>query len=111
LIFYTLDDKEERKRLQTMCVKEIKVFGLFGKIDLEFGSYLILIENVTNIDTLLGAGIFRVDSLIFVPVHKSELTDPLAIEEGDKASIAMINELQKTQAFYFSYDIDLTKNL
>jgi len=69
---------------------EVKNFGVFVKIDLEVGSYVILIESVTNIDALLGAGIFRVDSLIFVPVHQSEATDPLAIEEQDKPFVEMI---------------------
>ena len=67
-----------------MCVKEIKNYGLFGKIDLKIGSYLILISKAKNIDPLLGAGIFQVESLVFVPLHKSEQTDPLAIEEEDK---------------------------
>jgi hypothetical protein len=66
-----MDSQEERKRLQTMSAKEIKVHGLFGRIDLAVGSYLILIDNSEQVDSLLSAGVFRVNSLVFVPLHKS----------------------------------------
>lgn len=35
----------------------------------------------------------------------------MTIEQEDQAYVKMINKIQAEKAFYFSYDIDLTKNI
>ena len=45
---------------------------------------------------------------MFVPLKQGV---KMTIEPEDQPYVNMINKIQKEKAFYFSYDIDLTKNI
>lgn len=86
------------------------MYGVFGKIDLGVGSYLILIEQATLVGEILGSQVYRVEKLMYVPVH-STTKNPTEIEEQDKSFIQMIEKIQSDKAFFFSYSFDLSKNM
>lgn len=45
---------------------------------------------------------------MFVPLKTGV---KMSIEQDDQPYVNMINKIQAEKAFYFSYDIDLTKNI
>lgn len=53
--------------------------------------------------------IYRVEKLMYVPLNKVGSSDdnPAA---ADQPFIDMLEKVQSERAFYFSYDLDLTKN-
>ena len=85
-----------------------KVYGIFGYFKAEKYSYLILIETATIIGNYIGAIVYRVDKLQYVPLSTDGSLD---IPSEDQPYIQMIEKVQAEKAFYFSYDIDLTKNM
>ena len=46
-------------------------FGIFGMIDFPSGPYLILIDQATILGEILKCHIFRVESLLFVPLNNA----------------------------------------
>ena len=52
--------------------------------------------------------VFKVEKLLFVPLNYNSKMLP-SVE--DLPYINMIKKVEKEKAFYFSYDIDLTKNM
>ena len=84
------------------------VYGIFGYIKLKRLSYLILIEDASFVGQVIKGNIFRVEKLKFVPVSPQENMEP---DKDDLEYIKMIDKIQKEKCFYFSYDIDLTKNI
>ena len=81
---------------------------MFGYIKLKTVSYLILIEEAAVIGQILKGLVYRVEKLMFVPLdHKGDMK----IDINDQQYIDMIKHLQKEKSFYFSYDLDLTKNM
>ena len=71
-------------------------------------SYLILIEEAVVVGDILRGTVLKVDKLMFVPLIKGVKMTP---DNEDTPYIDMINKIQNEKAFYFSYDIDLTKNI
>ena len=57
-----------------------KVFGLFGKIKLTVGTYLIIVENASVVGEIFNSQVLRVESLLFIPIH-SAAQSPTALEE------------------------------
>ena len=84
------------------------VYGVFGYIKLKKMAYLILIEEASFVGQILKGNVFRVEKLRFVPVS---LSDNLKPNSEDLEYIDMIQKIQEEKSFYFSYDIDLTKNI
>ena len=86
----------------------MKVYGVFGYIKLACFSYLIVIEEASLLGQILQANVFKVEKLMFLPPSN----DPRRkIEQEDLQFVDMINKIQAERAFYFSYDMDLTKNV
>tara|TARA_B110000285_G_C15100172_1_gene604522 strand:+ start:291 stop:593 length:303 start_codon:yes stop_codon:yes gene_type:complete len=86
----------------------MKVYGVFGYIKLACLSYLIVIEEASLVGQILQANVFKVEKLMFLPLSN----DPRRkIEQEDLQFVEMINKIQAERAFYFSYDMDLTKNI
>lgn len=84
------------------------VFGIFGYIKLVHYNYLILIEEASIIGSLIGATIFRVEKLMFIPINK----DPkMLVPMEDQQYVDMIENIQRYKSFYFSYKCDLTKSM
>ncbi len=79
-----------------------KVYGLFGKIKLEVGTYLILIENASMVGEIFNSPILRVESLLFIPIHITS-TSSTEIDKQDQHFVDMIQRVQKDKSFYFSY--------
>ncbi len=52
---------------------------------------------------------FRVEKLMFVPMATSCCDGK--IELADSKYVEMIRKVEREKAFYFSYDMDLTKNM
>ena len=71
-------------------------------------SYLVLIEEASVVGTLLKGTINKVEKLLFLPLN---LDTKLKVETEDLPIVQMIKQIQNEKAFYFSYDIDLTKNI
>jgi hypothetical protein len=69
-----------------------------------------MIDTASIVGELFSQQVFRVESLLFVPVHNGA-NDPMAIEEQDQPFVDMIQKVQKDKSFYFSYGLDLTKNI
>ena len=44
-------------------------FGIFGMMDFPTGSYLILIDKALIIGEILKCHVFRVESLLFIPLN------------------------------------------
>ena len=84
------------------------LYGVFGYIKLKKYSYLILIEEASVVGTMIRGTVMRVDKLMFVPLYTDSNMD---CDPADMQYIDMINKIQSEKAFYFSYDIDLTKNI
>ena len=96
------------KNLKNNAKFQKKVYGVFGCIMMKVYSYLVLIEEAVAVGTILGGTVYRVEKLLFLPISKSFSTKP---EPQDQPYIDMINLIQQENAVYFSYEIDLTKNL
>ena len=94
--------------LKTAAHYTSKVYGIFGYFRLNDHQYLILISEASLVGKLIGGEIYRVEKLQYVP-----LTDDgsMEIPSNDLAHVQMIEKIQAEKAFYFSYDIDLTKNM
>ena len=48
---------------------------------------------------------------MYIPLINDSKNGALHIDEEDQAYVDMIEKIQAEKAFYFSYDIDLTKNM
>jgi hypothetical protein len=83
-------------------------FGIFGHINMPTGPHLILIKRATLVGSLLKCQIFRVEQLLFVPINNA--SNP-SIHSNDQPFVDMIQKLQNDRAFYFSYNMDLTKRI
>jgi len=70
-------------------------------IDFPGSSYLILIDRAALIGEILKCQVFRVDSLLFVPLNQPFA--PFTAMQQDKPYIEMIQNIQKSKAFFFSY--------
>ena len=81
---------------------------MFGYIKLKTVSYLILIEEASIVGQILKGLVYRVEKLMFIPLN---VKGDMKIDINDQQYIDMIKHVQKEKSFYFSYDIDLTKNM
>ena len=84
------------------------LYGVFGYIKLKVNPYLILIEEASIVGQIMKGTVYKVQKLMFIPMTPNGLN---YIHQDDKPFIDMINHVQKEKAFYFSYSIDLTKNM
>lgn len=94
--------------LKSQALHTSKVFGIFGYFRLTEFQYLILISEASFVGKLAGGEIYRVEKLMYVPLNDD---GSMHIPEDDQTHINMIEKIQAQKAFYFSYDIDLTKNM
>jgi hypothetical protein len=67
----------------------------------------VVIEEASLLGQILKANVFRVEKLMFLPLTNDSSR---VIPMEDQQFVSMINKIQAERAFYFSYDIDLTKN-
>jgi hypothetical protein len=84
------------------------VYGIFGYIKLVHYNYLILIEEASIVGSLIGATIFRVEKLLYIPINKDAA---MKIPLEDKQYVDMVENIQRYKSFYFSYKCDLTKSM
>ena len=56
----------------------------------------------------MKGNVYRVDKLLFVPLI---FDSHMKADSQDQPYIDMIQHVNKESSFYFSYDIDLTKNI
>lgn len=96
-------------KLDSQATIKMKVYGIFGQLDLATGPYLILIEKASLIGCILNCQILKIDKLLYLPIQEAE--NPTSIPSQDQQFIQMLEHLQRDQAFYFSYSFDLTKRL
>ena len=81
---------------------------MFGYIKLKSVPHLILIEEASIVGQFMRGVIYKVEKLMFVPLnHNAKMQTP----SEDLPFIEMIKKVEKEKAFYFSYDIDLTKSM
>lgn len=57
---------------------------------------------------ILKGLVYRVEKLMFIPLN---VKGDMKIDINDQQYIDMIKHVQKEKSFYFSYDMDLTKNM
>jgi hypothetical protein len=81
---------------------------VFGYIKLAKVSHLILIEEASIVGQLMRGTVYKVEKLMFVPLNYNA---KMQIDSEDLPFVDMIRTVEKEKAFYFSYDIDLTKNM
>lgn len=81
---------------------------MFGYLKLAIYSYLIVIEEASLIGQVLRANVYRAEKLLFIPLTNDAT---MQIDPKDQPYIDMIQKIQSERAFYFSYDMDLTKNI
>ena len=74
------------------------------------GPYLILINRTTLVGELLKCSIFQVNNLLFVPL-KEKPEFMTIFPEQDQVYIDMFKKLEQEGAWYFSYELDLTKSM
>ncbi|WZZ26681.1 hypothetical protein YC2023_010082 [Brassica napus] len=87
------------------------VFGVGGTIRLLAGTYLLVITSREEAGTFLGFPIFRVTAMKFLPCN-GNLRFATAQEKKDEAYFrTLLQALETTPGFYFSYETDLTVNL
>jgi len=110
-----INDSVDSKQVDvdyTDIVKKSKfsknVFGVFGYIKMKKNSHLILIEEASLVGQVLKGNIFKVEKLLFVPLTYS---GKMTIDSEDYQYVQMIKNLVNEKALYFSYDIDLTRNM
>ena len=103
----TIVDREYKQIQRTATFKKT-VFGVFGYIKLKTVSYLILIEEASIVGQILKGLVYRVEKLMFIPLN---IKGDMKIDINDQQYIDMIKHVQKEKSFYFSYDMDLTKNM
>ena len=84
------------------------MYGVFGYIKLAKVSHLILIEEASIVGQLMRGTVYKVEKLMFVPLNYNA---KMQIDSEDLPFVDMIRTVEKEKAFYFSYDIDLTKNM
>ena len=100
--------EEEYKTINKKQSFSAKVYGVFGFIRLASLGYLVLIEEASLQGQLMKSNIFKVEKLMFIPLRNDSSR---MVAKEDQVFVDMLNKIQKEKAFYFSYDIDLTKNL
>ena len=83
------------------------MYGIFGYVKLATKPYLILIQEASLEGKLAQGLIYRVEKLLYMPLSNDGSMD---IAAEDQPFVNMIEQVQRERAFYFSYDIDLTKN-
>lgn len=66
----------------------LEFYGIFGSIDLPGGSYLIVIKQASFMGEIMKCQVFRVESLLFVPMN--EPYAPFTAAAGDRPFIDMI---------------------
>jgi hypothetical protein len=67
-----------------------------------------LIEEASLVGQIFKANVFKVAKLMYLPLtNDSSRLVPLE----DQAYVNMIDHIVAEKAFYFSYDIDLSKNV
>jgi hypothetical protein len=81
---------------------------VFGYIKLSKVSHLILIEEASIVGQLMRGTVYKVEKLMFVPLNYNA---KMEIDAEDLPFVDMIKTVEKEKAFYFSYEIDLTKNM
>ena len=81
---------------------------MFGKIDLEKLSYLIVISEVQSVGNFLNSEVYKVKKLLFLPINGNHPINPAP---SDQYFIQMLEKLQNEQSFYFSPTHPLTMNL
>ena len=54
-----------------------------------------------------GSEILKVGKLMYIPLG----SDSLDVADEDKEFVNMLETLQNNKAFYFSYNLDLTKGI
>ena len=84
------------------------IHGVFGMIKLVKFTFLIVIKDAKKVGRILTADIFRVENLQFIPLSGQHEKKKLS---EDSEYIEMIQKIQEEKCFYFSYDMDLTKNM
>jgi len=101
------DQNVEMIRSQHGNTQPIEFFGIFGTFDVNSHSYIILISEASLVGDIMGAEVFRVEQLKFLPLDSQSEQ----IHKQDQQYIDMLKNLQKPRTFYFSYKMDLTKRV
>lgn len=104
------DTFENSTKIQQNAIgSQIENYGVFGHLDLPSGPHLVLISRATLLGELIRCHIFRVDELIYVPLNRTQM--PITIQDRDKPFVDMINRVVKDRGLFFSYKLDLTRNI
>lgn len=85
------DTNENQNIIQNTEHKPLEFYGIFGTIDLPGGSYLIVINRAALVGEILKCQVFRVDSLLFVPLNAPY--EPYTQAAQDKHFIKMIQNI------------------
>ena len=105
------DSTEQKHKLDTQCVAQVKCYGIFGQVELPTGPHLIMIEKATLVGQLIetGSEILKVEKLLYIPLKNAKAG--AALSQQDKPAVDMIENIQANKSFYFSFKLDLTKTM
>ncbi|CDW87718.1 phosphatidylinositide phosphatase sac1-like [Stylonychia lemnae] len=85
-----------------------EIYGVFGIKEISDTLYLMLIEECTLMGQVNNSNIFRIEKLLYIPISRSQSNQ---ISRQARPFIQMIDKIVAEKAFYFSYDMDLTKSI
>lgn len=89
--------------------KEIRIWGLVGYLDLEFGKYLFYISERQLVAECGDKRIYRVQCASYHTVYRNAYLS-LSEEQMERESLEAILGLLQSGHFYFAYDYDVTNN-
>lgn len=113
----TLRDRNECAALAEPDAEHI-VFGLAGLVESLHDAYLLIVTKRLPAGSIMEAPVFRVDTLLAIPVRGPKMLKKMAPELGlSKKDLAeeatmrgMVNAAVSLPGFYFSHSIDLTRS-
>ncbi|ORX50742.1 Phosphatidylinositide phosphatase SAC1 [Piromyces finnis] len=90
--------------------KVIPIYGIFGTIQINSGTVLIVITEKEKIGEIYGTEIFKVKKVGIYPNTKNDSRLTQSQKNDDQVYLSMISEVFKQCNFYFSYQRDITHN-
>lgn len=87
------------------------IYGIFGIVQLIAGPYLIVISKRSQVGSVNGESIWRVEETQVLPFSKTNLHLTEIQKAHNKQYLSMLSNALDTPSYYFSYSYDLTHTL
>ncbi|KAI8807696.1 SacI homology domain-containing protein, partial [Cladochytrium replicatum] len=87
------------------------VIGIMGLVQLNAGDYLIAITNMVRIGKIFGHEVFRMTEYCVYAVPRTTTHLSPDLKTDDATYLSMLDDVLKSECYYFSYTLDLTNSL